>query len=97
MIVSPVAAIQHDQVVRLRGSLGFGDDDAVLVDDADGRLLKRDIQAGEIFHETLLMMARPEPIAVPFCQSGGRGDDRNHPIFMLGFCHGPRLVNPSEP
>lgn len=46
-----------NQVVRLGCSLAFGDDNSILVDDTDSGLGERDIQAGEILHETLPMMA----------------------------------------
>jgi hypothetical protein len=53
-----------------------------------------DANAGPRFALALLVSGRPDPIVVPIRQSGGCSDDRNHPIFMLHFCHGPRLVNP---
>lgn len=59
-----------------RKSLALGDDDPVLVDDTDSRLIEQNIQASKILHENLLIMTRPDPIVVPFQYSGGRGDDR---------------------
>ena len=74
-----------NQVVRLRGRLTFDDDDPILVNDTDSRLLKRDIQAGVILHQTLpILWPRPDPIVVPIRHSGGRADDRNHPICIIG-------------
>jgi hypothetical protein len=70
-----------DQVVWLGCSLAFADDDPILVDDTNSRLVERDIQTSEILHENLLIMTRPDPIVVP--SSGGRGDDRNRPILVF--------------
>jgi hypothetical protein len=81
VIVKPVAASHPNQVIRVRDGLTFGDDDPVFIDDTDSRLLQRDIQAREILHENLLNLTRPDCRAYQY--SGGRGDDRNHPIFML--------------
>jgi len=50
-----------DQIGRIRRRLTFDDDGPILVDDTDGRLLKRDIQAGEMLHGILLMMAWAQP------------------------------------
>ena len=68
-------------VAPFKGSLALIDDDPIFVDDTDSRLLKRDIQAGEMLHQTLLIMGRLDPMS---CLSDTleAGDDRNHPIFI---------------
>jgi hypothetical protein len=57
VIVNPVATSHR---TRSSGSdAAFGDDNSILVNDTDSGLVERDIQAGEILHETLPMMAGP--------------------------------------
>ena len=84
MIVSPMAAIQH---ARSSGSEAVLASVMMMPSSSTMQTAvssSEDIQAGEIFHETLLDDGPTRPMPCRSASSGGRGDVRNQPIFPTG-------------